>query len=193
MCIWPSVTVSNIYNSIVSGIGAAVDYIRGLASQAFKWGADIINGIVDGIKSVIGKVKNAVTSVADTIRSYLHFSVPDKGPLTDFEKWMPDFMKGLAEGIRSNKGLLEEAMKQVSASMIINPELNSMNALAANGNMSVPLNSSPAFLSPILDAISRIKSEETGDMIIPVFIGQERIDEIVISAQQRATYRSGGR
>jgi hypothetical protein len=32
-----------------------------------------------------------------------------------------------------------------------------------------------------------------GDIIIPVYIGQNRIDEIVVSAQQRLNYRSGGR
>jgi phage-related minor tail protein len=32
-----------------------------------------------------------------------------------------------------------------------------------------------------------------GDIIIPVYIGQDRIDEIVVKATQRANYRSGGR
>ena len=32
-----------------------------------------------------------------------------------------------------------------------------------------------------------------GTTIIPVYIGQERIDEIVVKAAQRNNYRSGGR
>ena len=32
-----------------------------------------------------------------------------------------------------------------------------------------------------------------GDIIVPVYIGNERIDEIVVKANQRANYRSGGR
>ena len=32
-----------------------------------------------------------------------------------------------------------------------------------------------------------------GDITIPVYIGQDRIDEIVVTAAQRANYRSGGR
>jgi len=32
-----------------------------------------------------------------------------------------------------------------------------------------------------------------GDICIPVYIGQDRIDEIVVTAAQRANYRSGGR
>ncbi len=57
---------------------------------SWNWGADIINGIVEGIKSKIQAVADAVTGVADKIKSFLHFSVPDEEPLTDFESWMPD-------------------------------------------------------------------------------------------------------
>jgi phage-related protein len=95
-----STTIGNIYNTIKTGFDNAVDFIKGLASSAWNWGADIINGIIDGIKSCIGKVKDAVSNVAETIKSFLHFSVPDIGPLADYESWMPDFMSGLASGSR---------------------------------------------------------------------------------------------
>ena len=45
-------------------------------------------GIVNGIKSAVGAVTDAVNGVANKIRSVLHFSVPDEGPLTDYESWM---------------------------------------------------------------------------------------------------------
>ena len=92
-------TMSNIFNAVKNGFANVKDHITGLASQAFDWGKDMVMGIVNGIKSCIGAVGNAVSSVADKIRSFLHFSVPDEGPLTDYESWMPDFMKGLAKGI----------------------------------------------------------------------------------------------
>ena len=37
----------------------------------------------------VNKVGAAVSSVADKIRSFLNFSVPDEGPLTDYESWIP--------------------------------------------------------------------------------------------------------
>ena len=52
---------------------------------------------MSGVSSII----SAVQSVAENIRSYLHFSVPDKGPLKDYENWMPDFTGGLAQGFES--------------------------------------------------------------------------------------------
>jgi hypothetical protein len=34
---------------------------------------------------------------------------------------------------------------------------------------------------------------DQGDIVIPVYIGGERIDELVVSATQRVNFRSGGR
>ena len=87
--IWNSVksavfnTITGIKDTIVNGFNNAVNFVKNLASEAWSWGADIINGIVDGIKSKIQAVADAVTGVADKIKSFLHFSVPDEGPLTD--------------------------------------------------------------------------------------------------------------
>jgi phage-related protein len=53
--------------------------------------------------------------VADKIKSFLHFSVPDEGPLTDFQSWMPDFMGGLAEGIGDSEDTLLDKVKGVAS------------------------------------------------------------------------------
>ena len=123
--IWDSIKtaisskITAIKTTIENGFNAAVNFIKNLASQAFQWGADIINGIVNGIKNCIGKVADAVKGVADKIRSFLHFSVPDEGPLTDFESWMPDFMKGLAKGIDKSKKYVEAAVSGVADAMTL--------------------------------------------------------------------------
>ena len=109
--------ISGIKSTIQNGFDAAVGYIKGLASDAWNWGRDIIQGIIDGIQSAIGWLADCVTNVADTIRDFLHFSVPDKGPLTDYESWMPDFMKGLAKGIDKSKKYVEKAVGGVAKAM----------------------------------------------------------------------------
>ncbi len=98
-----SSTIGNIKDTIVNGINAAVDFIKGLPGQAIQWGKDFIGGLKDGILSGVQGIVDAVKGIGDKIKSFLHFSVPDEGPLTDYESWMPDFMSGLAEGISSNK------------------------------------------------------------------------------------------
>lgn len=108
-------------SDIVTKVG---DGFKNMITQAQNWGKDLIDGIINGIKSKINAVKDAVGNVAETIKSYLHFSVPDVGPLTDYQTWMPDFMKGLAEGIEKNKSLVTNAMRGLANDMSINPVAN---------------------------------------------------------------------
>lgn len=92
-------------------------------------------GIVNGIRSMIGAVKDAVSSVASAIKSFLHFSVPDEGPLTDYESWMPDFMHGLAKGIDKSKSAVERAIDGVASSMNLDGVIPDMTA-SVNANVS---------------------------------------------------------
>lgn len=187
-------TVSGIYNTIRNGFNNAVSFIKGLASSAFSWGADIINGIVNGIRACIGNVVNAVSGVASTIRSYLHFSVPDVGPLTDFESWMPDFMKELADGIEKSKGLVKDAVSGLAADMVVNPQVR-MEQMAVAGGGAVSSADLNGLIGAIREAVSGNNNGfgQSGDIVIPVYLGGTMLDEVIVNAQQRANLRSGGR
>ena len=184
-------TISGIYNTIKGGFDKAVGYIKGLASAAFNWGKDIIMGIVNGIKSCIGAIGDAVSSVANKIRSFLHFSVPDEGPLTDFESWMPDFMNGLAKGIEKSKGVVAKALEGVSRDMVISPNVRA-SSFAMEGASNVSYQNNANIVGAIREAFAGI-NVNNGDTVIPVYIGGTMLDEIIITAQQRANLRSGGR
>ena len=180
----------NIYGAVKSGFDKAINFVKNLASEAFQWGADFIGGIVNGIKSMIGKVGDAVSSVADKIRSFLHFSVPDEGPLTDYEKWMPDFIGGLAKGIEKSRGMIENAMNGVTSDLTITPRV-----MAASGGYAGADVSGGDLISGINTALNTALASggAAGDIVIPVYIGGDMIDEIVVTAQQRMNLRSGGR
>lgn len=89
--------VNGIKDAIVNGINKAISWIKGLPAQAVTWGKDFMQGMIDGIQSKISGIVESVKGVADKIRSFLHFSVPDEGPLTDYETWMPDMIDGLTK------------------------------------------------------------------------------------------------
>ena len=114
----------SLKSAIRSGMTDATSFIKGLPNDALKWGSDIIDGIASGIRNAAGKVTNAVKGVADRIRSFLHFSRPDEGPLVDYETWMPDFVGGLARTLKENKGLLTSAALDVSRALNITPTVN---------------------------------------------------------------------
>ena len=188
-------TVSGIYNTVRGGFDKAVSFIKGLASSAFSWGADIINGIVNGIRSCVGKIADAAGAVAEKIKSFLHFSVPDEGPLTDYEKWMPDFMAGLAKGIEKSRGLVEKAVSGVSADMVVSPQVAAVQAAGGGsyGGGSVSDGAVASILSGIREMVESLNEQNGGMISIPVYLGTTLLDEVVVDAQKRQNLRSGGR
>ena len=116
-------SIDSLRSSMSSEIGD-------LASEAYGWGQDIITNLADGIESKYDTLDSAVSGAADIIYSQLHFSVPDKGPLTTFESWMPDFIQGLAHGIYSNLYRIRPAVKSLANTLI--PELSIDEALTTN-------------------------------------------------------------
>ena len=185
-------TMGNIVTAIKDGFNQAISFITSLPSKALQWGKDIIMGIVNGIRSCIGAVGDAVAGVAEKIKSFLHFSVPDEGPLTEYESWMPDFMKGLAKGIEGSRGLIEKAVRGVSEDMVISPRAVSGTADTERSAGAVS-GSSLAGLTSAITATIRDMNGQSGDIVIPVYLGGAMLDEIVVSAQQRTNLRSGGR
>lgn len=109
--------LSSLGSTVQSGFQSAIDFITSLPGKALEWGKDFIQGLIDGIKSMISKVTDAVEGVADKIRSFLHFSRPDEGPLREYETWMPDFMDGMTKGIYANIPKIERAIRTVSGTM----------------------------------------------------------------------------
>ena len=112
--------ITAIKDTIVNGFNAAIAWLQSLPAQAVTWGADLIQGLINGIKSKLAAVGEAVKGVANKITSFLHFSVPDEGPLTKYQQWMPDFMQGLANGINSNKDLVLGAISKLAGDIDLN-------------------------------------------------------------------------
>ena len=112
-------TVIKVVDAITEGLNKAIEFITSLPDKFLQWGKDMIQGLVDGIRSMIGAVQDAVESVADKIRSFLHFSRPDEGPLREYEKWMPDMMKGLAAGIKANMWRIQAQLKALTSDMAL--------------------------------------------------------------------------
>lgn len=109
--------LSGLGGIIQSGFQSAINFITSLPGKAIAWGRDFIDGLKDGILSGISGIVDAVKGIGDKIRSFLHFSRPDEGPLRDYETWMPDMMKGLAQGIYDNLPVLDKAVSAVARSI----------------------------------------------------------------------------
>ena len=105
----------NIGDAVKNGIQSAVDFITSLPGKALQWGRDFIQGFVDGIRSMISSVINAVKGIANTVAEWLHFSRPEKGPLREYESWMPDMINGMVAGIQANEYKLSNAVGSMAS------------------------------------------------------------------------------
>ena len=103
------------FAEVLDGIRRA---IQEKISQALNWGGDLVRNFAQGIRNGIGNVVGAARSVAGTVASYIHFSEPDVGPLSDFHTYMPDMIDQLAEGIRNGVPRIASAMNSLSSSMV---------------------------------------------------------------------------
>lgn len=108
---------SKIGSAVKSAFSSAISYIKSLPSQAVGWGRDFINGLKNGIMSGVKAIVNAVKNVASRIRSFLHFSRPDEGPLRDYETWMPDMLTGMADSVYKNLDIIQDAAKTISGTI----------------------------------------------------------------------------
>lgn len=76
--------------------------------EATQWGRDLIGNFISGIKAKWEDLKGAMSGAAGLIGSYMHFSEPDVGPLSDFHTYAPDMMKLFAQGIKDNEHLVTD-------------------------------------------------------------------------------------
>jgi len=134
-----------------------------LASNALEWGIDMVQNLIDGVRSMFGNLSDAASNLASCISDYLHFSVPEKGPLSDMD------VHGGAGLVRSFIEGIEDGSPELEATL--------------NRTLSLPTMAAPELITDM--------SGTGGNIVIPVNIGQERLDTILIRADQLATYRRG--
>ena len=126
--------VGNIKNALSGVFDAVKNVFSNIVSNAFSWGKDIIGNLISGITSKIGHLVDSVKNVASTIWDYLHFSEPEKGPLSDFHTYMPDMIEMLGRGITDNIHNLKAPMMELSSSLV--PMTGSMQMTGSGENTS---------------------------------------------------------
>lgn len=112
----------NWVSALVSaGLSIAGDLIgtnlSGLANQSNGWGGDLVKSMANGMQKAGSFLANAAKGLANTVKSFLHFSRPDEGPLREYEQWMPDMVKGMAQGIKSNAYRLRDAVRGMTGQL----------------------------------------------------------------------------
>lgn len=117
--------LSDAVSTVGNKLGEIRDKFTNLGSQAVTWGRDMIQNFINGIQQKISDLINACKNIGSTIKDYIGFSEPDKGPLSNFHTFAPDMMKLFTQGIEENLGMVEDAISNVSASVATGMEQKS--------------------------------------------------------------------
>ena len=139
-------------------------------------GIDILEGICVGVAKGVGKLVDAVKGAAqkalDTAKSALGIKSPSR-VFRDQVGQMIDL--GLAEGIDEYTNPIQKAM-------------SSLSDMTQGGlDVATQLTAPPAYQR------SELAVAGMGDLTVPVYIGNQKFAQAVVSANQMNNYRSGGR
>lgn len=160
---WLSSALNNVWNfagqlaqagaNAASGlVNNIVGTISSLPGRLYNWGVDMVKGIADGIRNAIHHVTSAVSAVADKIKSFLHFSRPDEGPLAEYETWMPDMVAGLSDSLRKASPELINQTEALANGM--SDAFNANGGIQASGGRSYD-----TMVEAFKDALSQVKIE----------------------------------
>lgn len=119
---------TDIKNTMADLISIIVEPIKELPQKALEWGKDFVNGLAKGIKDNASKVIDGVKGIAEGISDFIHFSRPEKKPLSDYETYMPDMIDGLTTTLKKSSPKLVEQTKMLAQEMANNmPSASSLN------------------------------------------------------------------
>ena len=159
---------------LIAGVGDLIDAIlMELADLIVKFediGGQIMQGLADGIvnagDAVVSTAKGVLEKIPQGAKDLFQINSPSKL----FEGYGEYIDMGLAMGISNNADVPQSAMESMAQDV---------------STSFVPANNTTTNIEN--------NSASGGDIVIPVYIGQERIDEIIVSATNRVNYKSGGR
>lgn len=213
-----------ILTSLIAGIGSVLykvgemgwniiksigDVLSQLPQKALEWGKDMIQGFINGIKNMIGNIGNAVKGVADKVKSFLHFSRPDEGPLREYEQWMPDMIKGLTQTLNNSAPQLYNASKELANKVANGLDMSNMlNDMSYNINTDLLSSDLVASINPSLKTNNitpqNIMRETFEDVLssyggnnndrpiyLTVNVGNKKIGQILLDDLRDKTRRTG--
>ena len=132
----------NDLNATASKSGSASNEIKtqiknplvGLQNEAPTWMSHFGSSLESSLRAQAPKIGGAASSLASAMRSYLAFTVPEKGPLHDYQEWMPHFVTGLAETMKESQWRLEQASSQLAQSVVNNSAVYNTSVNVYGGN-----------------------------------------------------------
>lgn len=179
------VIIANLAQSVVEGAPKLGDAAASLMKMIWDtitntdWlslGANIIKGIINGIASQTSALFDTLTGLAKKALDAAKNVLGIHSPSAVFKDEIGQYIDlGIAEGIDDYANPIQSAMGRLS-------DMTQSGLSIATQAISAGSERQP-----------QLATAGYGDLTIPVYIGQKKIDQIIVNANQMNNYRSGGR
>lgn len=192
---WKAVSgvFSSIWNKYIAGpLGTAWNSISGwfnnLATQAVKWGENLINSFITGIKNNLTNLGNTVSGAMGTVAKFMGFHSPAKeGPGSEADQWAPNLISMFALGLTNGLPKVAKAAAQVASAA------GGM-AGAVNGhNTNYPISTSNASIGAGAPGSAGNSSSTSGDIHVHVEMDGTEIAHMVGNKQTGILRAKAGR
>lgn len=186
-----STGLNNAKTTVVNWGSNVKNTFTNLGRNASTWGKDLATNMATGIKNNIHKVTNAVTSVANKIKSFLHFTEPDEGPLSNFHTYMPDMIDLMVSGIKSNTNKIKNEMENLAGTMSYTINTEAVTGVPLTNPTIKPVN---VEANNMLDALSDIaykENENNKPIYLTVNVGNAKLGQILLDNLRDMKRQSG--
>lgn len=174
--------VANIPTIIKAMTDGIAQKIEGFVTA----GANLIEGLWGGISSktdwIIEKIKGFGDSVLSGIKDFFGIASPSKVMRDQVGKFLAE---GVAVGFEEG-----DAIGQIEDSL--NSAMKDMDVDTFGIDTAINATASYNPMDALQQSISALGGDGLGDIIIPVYIGTDKIDEIIVKSNKRQLMKSGG-
>lgn len=187
-----STGLNNAKTTVVNWGSNVKNTFTNLGRNASTWGKDLATNMATGIKNNIHKVTNAVTSVANKIKRFLHFTEPDEGPLSNFHTYMPDMIDLMVSGIKSNTNKIKNEMENLAGTMSYTINTEAVTDIPSTSPTIKPIN---VEANNMLDALSNVMTYKENENDKPIYltvnVGNAKLGQILLDNLRDLKRQSG--
>ena len=172
-------TLGTVATTITDGFQTMADTVGGIFEGMWNVIKGVINTIIGGINGMIAGIEGGLNAVIGALNT-LHWEIPD---------WVPG-LGGYGFGFDIPKASFGRIPELANGAVIQpnHPFLAMLGDQTSGTNIEAPL-------ATIKDALIEAMRENSGggQVVIPVYIGQDRLDTVIAKANSNLNFISGGR
>lgn len=176
---WIKEQIDSFVTLLIDNFKETLGLIGGGLGFLYDLGGQLVSGLVDGLKNNFANIN--VGEIAGGLKDQFKDLWDIHSPSGVFRDEIGKYLAlGIGEGIEENVPVDSVSSAVSRLTSAASAGLGGINSAITSGIGGV-------------GNLAMAGAGGMGDIIIPVYIGQERIDEVIVTATNRANYMSGGR